>query len=79
MWLTDAQSKFSLPFALSSKAQLHVRLNASTEIGVALTTFGGLFMLLGVMLFFDAALLALGNVRLLPFNTSFYVLNAGPT
>lgn len=36
------------------------------EIGVALTTFGGLFMLLGVMLFFDGALLALGNVRHLP-------------
>ena len=33
-----------------------------SEIGVALTTFGGLFMLLGVMLFFDGALLALGNV-----------------
>ena len=33
------------------------------EIGVALTSFGGLFMLLGVILFFDGALLALGNVR----------------
>ena len=33
------------------------------EIGVALTSFGGLFMLLGVMLFFDGSLLALGNVR----------------
>ncbi|KAJ7188504.1 Got1/Sft2-like family-domain-containing protein, partial [Mycena filopes] len=32
------------------------------EIGVALTTFGGLFMLLGVMMFFDGALLALGNI-----------------
>ena len=34
-----------------------------TEIGVALTTFGALFMLLGVMMFFDGSLLALGNVR----------------
>lgn len=33
------------------------------EIGVALTSFGALFMLLGVILFFDGALLALGNVR----------------
>ncbi|KAJ3756878.1 Got1-domain-containing protein [Lentinula raphanica] len=32
------------------------------KIGVALTTFGALFMLLGVMLFFDGALLALGNI-----------------
>lgn len=35
----------------------------SAEIGVALTTFGALFMLLGVMMFFDGSLLALGNVR----------------
>ncbi|EAU91323.2 golgi transporter [Coprinopsis cinerea okayama7 len=35
---------------------------SQAEIGVALTTFGGLFMLLGVMLFFDGALLALGNI-----------------
>lgn len=44
----------------------------TSEIGVALTTFGGLFMLLGVMLFFDGALLALGNVGdFLPLPISF--------
>ncbi|OBZ68048.1 putative Golgi transport protein 1 [Grifola frondosa] len=32
------------------------------RIGVALTSFGALFMLLGVILFFDGALLALGNI-----------------
>ncbi|KAF9028116.1 Got1-domain-containing protein [Hymenopellis radicata] len=37
-------------------------LSDGQKIGVALTTFGGLFMLLGVMLFFDGALLALGNI-----------------
>lgn len=36
------------------------------EIGVGLTTFGALFMMLGIMLFFDGALLALGNVRAFP-------------
>ncbi|KAM6502412.1 Got1/Sft2-like family domain containing protein [Amanita muscaria] len=40
-------------------------LTDAQKIGVALTTFGGLFMLLGVMLFFDGALLALGNILFL--------------
>jgi len=35
------------------------------KIGVALTTAGFLFMLLGIMLFFDGALLALGNLLFL--------------
>lgn len=33
------------------------------EIGVALTAFGTLFMVLGVILFFDGGLLAVGNVH----------------
>ncbi|KAF9528542.1 vesicle transport protein [Crepidotus variabilis] len=40
-------------------------LSDGQKIGVALTTFGALFMLLGVMLFFDGALLALGNILFL--------------
>ena len=59
MWLTDMQS------ASTSNAN-DTSTDRKIEIGVALTTFGGLFMLLGVMLFFDGALLALGNVRLYP-------------
>ena len=47
-----------------------------TEIGVALTTFGGLFMFLGVMFLFDGALLALGNVRFVSSRFAWH-LNAG--
>ncbi|KAI9015244.1 vesicle transport protein [Phycomyces nitens] len=40
-------------------------LSDSQKIGVGLTAFGLFFMLLGVMMFFDGGLLAIGNVLFL--------------
>ncbi|KZO92604.1 Got1-domain-containing protein [Calocera viscosa TUFC12733] len=40
-------------------------LTDAQKIGVGLTSFGAFFILLGVILFFDGALLALGNVLFL--------------
>ena len=40
--------------------------NACTEIGIGLTGAGLLFMVLGMMMFFDKGLLAMGNVRRVP-------------
>ena len=38
-------------------------LDESRKVGVGLTAFGAMFLFLGVMFFFDSALLVLGNVR----------------
>ena len=42
------------------------RLTPCTEIGIGLTGAGLLFMVLGMMMFFDKGLLAMGNVRRVP-------------
>jgi hypothetical protein len=69
MWLSDAQSEvkvvFYMPYPLNLRRPCSWNLVRHAEIGVALTSFGVLFMMLGVMLFFDGALLALGKVIML--------------
>jgi hypothetical protein len=40
------------------------------EIGIGLTALGLLFLFLGIILLFDKALLALGNVSALHFRTA---------
>lgn len=56
--LSDSQSK--QPFWSWSLYVAHAQL--ALEIGVGLTAVGVLFMLMGVFTFFDAGLLAMGNV-----------------
>jgi hypothetical protein len=65
MWLSDTQSNFTLN-ALILLKELNWDFGEITEIGVGLTAFGVFFMVLGILLFFDGGLLAIGNV-LLPF------------
>lgn len=59
MWLSDMQSTFIT--SLRSNKSLTRR----KEIGVAFCSGGGFFLLGGVLLFFDRAMLAMGNILFL--------------
>jgi len=43
----------------------YMQFNDNRKIGAGLTGFGSLFLLLGILLFFDRAMLALGNLLFL--------------
>ncbi len=67
----------SLRSSLSSLTLLTV-LCIESEIGIGLTGMGLLFTMLGVLLFFDGGLLAVGNVSLLisPFHVQTLTLRS---
>lgn len=50
---------------------------SSTEIGMGLTGFGVFFLLFGMVLFFDKALLAIGNVSYFSKNTWYSISRSG--
>lgn len=53
------------PIHVHTTTNPHPPFFSSTEIGVGLTGFGILFTILGVMMFFDKGLLAMGNILFL--------------
>lgn len=63
MWLSDGQSKSCTKDTISPSLLFLIIFLSLKEIGVGLTAFGLFFMLMGVMMLFDAGLLAIGNVR----------------
>lgn len=62
---TDVLTVSSPPARLGIPRSASLPCTAATEIGIGLTSFGCLFTLLGVMLFFDRGLLSMGNILFL--------------
>jgi hypothetical protein len=60
-YINDNRSKQPIFYSLFLKSNI-------VEIGIGLTLFGSIFLIMGVMLFFDKALLALGNVKKILFH-----------
>lgn len=71
MWLSDSQSTSQQQCIQKTPRFFHIHSktdNASslpTEIGVAFCSGGGFFFVFGLILFFDRALLAMGNILFL--------------
>ena len=65
--VTGARRRAGVPFPAdilrNQPAALLLSVLCVTEIGIGLTGMGLLFTMLGVLLFFDGGLLAVGNVR----------------
>ena len=60
-WLSDSQSTLPIPHHAKSK---HTTTDGAgkTEVGIAFSSGGVGFLIFGLILFFDRALLAMGNI-----------------
>ena len=61
-WLTDQRSASLASRNLIHEMTSNRHLSTYAEIGLGLTAFGVMFVILGMILFFDRGLIAMGNV-----------------